>query len=182
MQDDLTQGDSQVFNAKRYRFHPLVRFFMLFLGALTAAYSIYFIAILIPHTANLTIFFKIVSVVVLYVSLSTMYTHLAGLNSVYVMQDRLELRFLLRKRIVVTWDKLIKMDIYKVITHYWKLEYIDNKGNKRIFKTSLAFPGIINLLIDIQDRKPDVELNELLKQVLLYRRKTTSPIPSETTE
>jgi hypothetical protein len=66
------------------------------------------------------------------------------------------------------------MEIYKVITHYWKIEYINSKGDKKIFRTSLAFPGIMNAITKIQDNKPDIELNELLKQVLLYKRSKIS--------
>ncbi len=180
MQDEIVIEPQKTPRAVRYRFHPLVRFFMIALGLITAGYSIYFITILIPHTANYTIFFKIISVVVLYIACNTTYNHLTGLNSVIIYEDRLELRFLLRRTISLTWDNLIGMEIYKVITHYWKLTYIDKKGNKRIFKTSLAFPGIINILLTIQDIKPDIELNDLLRQVLLFKRKTTTPPPQDT--
>jgi len=174
MPDELIEIQPEPQKAIRFRFHPLVRFSMLLMGLVAAGYSLYFIAFLIPQTANYTIFFKIISVVVLYVSLSTTYTHLTSLNTVIIRDGQLELHFLIRRNIIVPWHNLLSMDIYKVITHYWKINYLDNKGIKRTFKTSLAFPGIMKILITIQDRKPDVELNNLLEQVLLYRRKTTS--------
>lgn len=177
MQDNIAEPQPKQFKPKLFRFHPIVRIFMITLGLIATGYSIYFIAILIPHTANFTIFFKILSVIVLYVSLSTVYSHLSGLNSVIIYDDHLELRFLLKKRISISWDRLQQMSIYKVITHYWKITYLDKKGKLRIFKTSLAFPGIITILMTIQDRKPDVELNELLKQVLIFKRKATNPEP-----
>jgi hypothetical protein len=167
--------DTQAVNqtAQRFRFHPLVRCLMLLMGTVTAGYAFYFITILIPHSASNTVFFKIVSVVVLYVALSTVYNHLTALNSVIIRAEGLELGFLIRKRLFIPWHNLLNMEIYKVITHYWKLTYVNSKGITRIFRTSLAFPGIIKILLAIQDRKPDVELNELLKQVLIYKRKTT---------
>lgn len=157
----------------RFRFHPLVRMFMLMLGVIAAGYSTYFIVILIPRYGQVTVFFKIVSSVVLYVSLSTVYKHLTSLNSVIISQDGIALGFLLRKRIVIPWHNLVKMEIYKTITHYWKLSYLDHKGVVRIFKTSLAFPGIMEILLLIQAHKPDIELNHLLKQVLLYKNSPT---------
>lgn len=153
----------------RFRFHPIVRFFMLMLAAIAAGYSIYFIAIVIPRYGQVTIFFKIVSVVILYISLSTIFKHLTSLNSVIISQEGITLGFLLRRSITIPWHNLSKMEIYKIITHYWKLSYLDHTGIVRVFKTSLAFPGIMEILLLIQAHKPDIELNELLKQVLLYK-------------
>lgn len=155
---------------KRYRFHPFVRFSMIALSLIAASYSIYFIFILIPRYQNVTMFFKIASVLVLYVSLNTLYKHLTSLNSVIITDDKLELRFLLKKTIVIDWRNLKRMEIYKVITHFWKLTYVDKNGTEKIFRTALAFPGIVDILMTIQERKPDLELNELLSQVLLYKR------------
>jgi hypothetical protein len=162
----------EVVNSKpvRFRFHPLVRYFMIFLATISASYSIYFITILIPQYENVTIFFKIISVVVLYISLSTLYKHLTSLNYVIISNDNLKLGFLLKKNICIPWDKLSRMEIYKVITHYWKIIYIDEKAKSRVFKTSLAFPGIMEMLALIFEKKPDLEMNELLNQVLLYKR------------
>jgi len=87
-----------------------------------------------------------------------------------VNNDEIILGFILRKKIVIPWQNLVGMEIFKVITHYLKVIYIDNRNVRKVFKTSLAFPGIINLLLMIQDNKPDVELNELLKQVLIFKR------------
>lgn len=161
---------SNTFRAKRFRFHPFVRFSMILLSIIAASYSIYFIFVLIPKYQSATLFFKIISVVVLYISLSTFYKHLTSLNSVIIRDDKLELKFLLRKSIVIPWVRLSGMEIYKVITHFWKLIYIDEKGAKRIFKTALSFPGIMEILLMIQDQKPELEMNELLRQVLLYKR------------
>jgi len=163
----------------RYRFHPAVRYFILALAALTAFYSAYFIIILIPSIQKFTIAFKLISIITLYVSLNSIYKHLTSLNSVIISKDSLELRFLLRKRIIIPWSSLIKMDIYKVITHYWKVIYRNNQGDTKTFKTSLAFPGIVQILLSIQDHKPDVELNDLLSKVLQFKRNTI-PKPEET--
>lgn len=130
----------------------------------------FFIIVLIPRYESATLFFKIASVIVLYVSSQTLFKHLTSLNSVIIDKDKIELRFLVRKMITIDWDNLTGMEIYKIITHFWKLTYLDNHGKKRIFKTSLAFPGIMDILISIQNHKPELEMNELLKQVLLYKR------------
>jgi hypothetical protein len=154
----------------RFRFHPLVRYFMILLAAIAAFYSIYFITILIPRYENATIFIKITSVAILYFSGSTLYKHLTSLNSIIISNDGIVLGFILKNNIRISWNNLIKMEIYKVITHYWKIYYTDKTGISKVFKTSLAFPGIMEILCEIQEKKPDVELNELLKQVLLYKR------------
>jgi hypothetical protein len=143
---------------------------MMSLSLIAGAYSVFFIIVLIPRYESATLFFKIASVIVLYVSSQTLYKHLTSLNSVIISVDKIELSFLVRKTIVINWDNLTGMEIYKFITHYWKLTYLDKNGEKRIFKTSLAFPGIMDILISIQNHKPDLEMNELLTQVLLYKR------------
>lgn len=155
----------------RYRFHPFVRGLMILLSSVALCYSVYFIVFLIPKTPGVTTFFKAVSVIILYVSLSTLYKHLTSLNSIRMSEDDLVFTFLLRKRITIPWGNLVGMEIYKAVIHYWKVAYIDSLGNKKTFKTSLAFPGIMNILIQIHNRKNNLEMNELLSKVLEYKTK-----------
>ncbi|MFO7660662.1 MAG: hypothetical protein R6V77_07095 [Candidatus Cloacimonadaceae bacterium] len=170
MSENVTPDKQPTTKPKLYRFHPLVRFSMILLSMIAAGYSIYFIFFLIPRYQDVTAFVKIASVVVLYVALNTLYKHLTSLNSVIIRDDRLELSFLLKKKIVIPWFKLTGMQIYKVITHFWKITYKDDNDVVKTFKTSLAFPGIMDILLKIQDQKPDIEMNELLSQVLQYKR------------
>jgi len=168
--DIINQEPTVSTKTKLYRFHPLVRFSMILLSIIAGGYSLYFIFILIPRFQDVTVFCKIVSAVVLYIALSTLYKHLTALNSVIIRDDRLELSFLLRKRIIIPWHRLEEMQIFKVITHFWKLSYLDENGQHKTFRTSLAFPGIMTILLSIQDKKPDLKMNELLSQVLQYKR------------
>jgi hypothetical protein len=164
-------ADAKKKTGTRYRFHPLVRFPMLAMSAIALGYSIYFIGIIIPRIGEVTIFFKIVTVIILYVSLSTLIKHLTSLNSIIIRHDSLELRFLMRKRILIPWQAMQKMEIYKVITHYWRITYLDASGKQRIFKTSLAFPSIMQVLLSIQDHYPQLAMNDMLKSVLDYKRR-----------
>jgi len=170
MYPELDNKDTNKIIATRYRFHPFVRFFMLSLASITAAYSVYFIFVLIPRYSSATLFVKILSVVILYVSLRTIYKHLTALNSVIVSEDKLELKFLARKNITIPWQNISELKIYKVITHYWEMAYFDSKGVQKIFKSSLAYPGIINLLISIHAKNPSIKMNELLSQVIIYKQ------------
>jgi hypothetical protein len=153
-----------------FRFNPLVRWLMLIIATITAFYSVHFIIYTIPRIPSATLFVKFLSVLVLYVALDTIYKHLTGLNQVIIGADRLTLKFLLRHYISFPWDNLTQMEIYKTITHYWRFSYINDRGESKTFKTSLAFPGIMTILILIQERKPDIKLNPLLEQVLLYKK------------
>jgi hypothetical protein len=149
---------------------------MLLLSGVTAGYCFYFIVVLIPRYGQVTFFFKILTVLILYISLATIHKHLTSLNSVIISQEGITLGFLLRSKLIIPWHNLRKMEIYKVITHYWKLSYIDANGLLKIYKTSLAFPGIMEILLLIQAHKPDIELNELLRQVLLYKTQQTNKL------
>ena len=155
---------------RRFRFHPLVRYLMIVLSFTALVYSVYFILVLIPRYGDVSLFMKATSVLILYVAGNTLYKHLFTLNSVEISSTGLQLGFILRKRIFISWDRLLRMDIYKVITHFWKVVYQDEQGNKREFKTSLAFPGIMEILSAINEFKPDLEMNELLTGVLNYKR------------
>jgi hypothetical protein len=154
----------------RFRFHPLARWSMLTLAFVTACYCLHFMIVIIPQSENATIFVKALAIIILTISINTIYKHLTSLNSVIISQDSLVLKFLLRKTIMISWNNLVQMDIYKAISHYWKIKYLDSRGDSKIFNTSLAYPGIMTILSIIQERKPDIELNLLLKQVLLYNK------------
>jgi hypothetical protein len=162
-----------------YRFHPAVRIFMLFIASLTGIYTAYFMFIMIPTAPTGSIFFKILSVVILYVSGTTVYTHLTALNAVVIRADSLEFRYLLKRNILIPWNRLQKIEIFKVITHYWRTTYTDDKGATKTYKTSLAFPSVMQILMNIQDHCPELEMNELLKQVLIYKRTVADARKSE---
>lgn len=158
----------------RYRFHPFVRFSILLLASIVTIYCIYFIVILIPKNSNSTLFSKLVSILVLYVALNSIYRHLTGLNSVIIFADKIKFNFVIKRSISISWQEIISMQIYKKITHFWKIEYIDKKGAKNELITSLAFPGIMEILDKILEYKPDLEMNELLRQVIIYKQKTNN--------
>lgn len=152
---------------------------MLAIATVTGGYTLYFIIFAIPalnpdlmmfKSVSIAIFFKIVSVIILYVSVSTIITHTTALNAVVIRPESLEFRFLVKKNIVIPWDRLQKMEIFKVITHYWRTTYTDHKGETKTYKTSLAFPSVMKILLSIQDHHPNLEMNDMLKQVLLYKR------------
>jgi hypothetical protein len=160
-----------------YKFLPTVRYFTLAIAALTVFYSLYFIIMIIPRIVNSAIIFKILSIFMLYFSASTLYKHLTGLNIVTITNDALILRFILKKRITIPWSNLKRMEIYRAITHYWKIVYIDNTGVEKTYKTSLSFPGVVQILFNVLEHKPDLEMNDLLSKVLQFKKRAQESTP-----
>lgn len=152
----------------RYRFHPLIRWVMIAFTALIAGYSIYFLVRWV--NADTPMFFKITPLVILYIGLDSLFRHLTALNEVIFTPECLWLRFIIKPAIPIPWDNLRALQLQKRITYYLYIGYTDLKGQQKLYKTPASFPKMTEILYNIADLAPQVEMNEELAKMVAYLR------------
>lgn len=152
----------------RYRVHPLLIFFKV---VLALALIVPAIVLLVNKVdADTPLFFKLAALMVLYIGLDSVFRHTTSLSSVIFTQECLWLRFPLKPSIPIPWDKFISMRLHKRITYYLYLEYTDLKGQNRTYKTVTSFPKMTEILYNISELAPHIQVTGELEKIILYLR------------
>jgi len=166
-----------------YRYNPILRYFMMLLSALTASYSIYFMAKYVRVDTPLLV--KIIPTVIIFIALDNLLKHLTTLNTVYFHDKFLALGFIARRNLLIPYDNVESIVLQRFITYYIYLAYLDDKGKKQVLKVNASFPKILDVMLLIYDNCPNLKIEEQLKKMLLYVRKrhlnqTEEPPKAET--
>ncbi|HOC95265.1 MAG TPA: hypothetical protein PK802_05250 [Candidatus Cloacimonadota bacterium] len=153
----------------RYRLHPLSRLPFLAISIAVAAWCLW---VLFNRISSETpSFFRILPLVVLFIALDTAVRHLTNLNSVIFAPECLWLRFILRPSIAIPYERIQGMEFRKSITYYVYLKYTDARGRDRLFKTNASFPKMLEIMYNIADLCPQIQMNdELAKLVQVMQR------------
>lgn len=152
----------------RYAQPQLLRLLMIGLALLVIAYSLFFLTRFVDR--DTPVFFKLLPLIIMFVGLDSVLRQTTSLNAITFYEDRLCLAFLLRKKIVISYKDIKRLDIYRKITYYIHLSYNDESGASKLFKTPASFPKILEIVFNIADLAPQVEMNELLSQTVKLLR------------
>lgn len=151
-----------------YRFHPLLRWIMILFTALIVGYTVYFLVRWV--NAETPLFFKVTPLVILYIGLDSLLRHLTSLNRVIFTPECLWLRFIIKPAIPIPWENIKTMRLQKRITYYLYIGYRDLKGKDKVYKTPASFPKMMEILFNIADLAPQVEMNDELQNMIIYLR------------
>lgn len=157
----------------RYRFNPFVRMFMIAITLGIGIYSIYFLAIYVNQDTPLIA--KLIPIMILFVSLNSFIRHTTSLNSVIFTPECLWLRFILKPSIPIEYDKIESLTLQRNLAYYLYIGYWDAKDRKRIYKTSAAFPKMLEIMYNIVEMSPQIVLDEHLGKVMGYLKETNTP-------
>jgi hypothetical protein len=153
----------------RYRVNPLIRFSSVAIQILISSYCLFVLFKYAPM--QVSAWFRILPLVILFISLDTLIKHLTTLNELIFGEEFLMLRFILLPGKTIVYEKIVSMELRKVITYYVFLTWTDGSGKKRTLKTQASFPRMLEIMFNIADLAPQTTLNpELEKMIDLIRR------------
>ncbi|MDD4309782.1 MAG: hypothetical protein PHO32_05335 [Candidatus Cloacimonetes bacterium] len=152
----------------RYRYSPLVRAFMLSLSAVIFAYSIFFLVRFV--NADTPKFFKILPLMITFVALDSILRQTTSLNCVYFYKDRIQFSYLLKRKLEIPYNSILTMQLDRKITYSLKIGYTNSAGVKQQFKTPASFPKILEIILNIADLSPNVELNDFMAKAVEHLR------------
>lgn len=155
----------------RYRYNPMVRGFMLVLSILIMAYTLYFLIAVV--TGVMPLFFKILPLVILFVSLDSILRQITSLNCVAFYEDRVSFSYLAKRKVEIPYPQITKMELIKKITYYLDLTYRDETGAVKQFRTPASFPKILEIIVNLAELSPNVELSDMLGKAVEHLRNRT---------
>lgn len=148
----------------RYRYNPVSKGISVLTHFLISGYCLY---VLVVHvTAQSAWWMKYLPLVVLFVSLDSLVRHVTTLNSVIFTPECVWFRYILKPPNPIEYDRLISLELKKVITYYVFVVFTDRKGAKRIIKVPASFPKMIEILYNIADLSPQIIMNEELDKMI----------------
>jgi hypothetical protein len=148
----------------RYRVNPVVRGVAIFANILISGWCIFVLLTYVRSDSAWWI--KFLPLVVLFFSLDSLFRHLTSLNSVIFTPECLWLRYILKPSVAIEYDRIISMELRRVLTYYVFIGFTDQKGNRRIIKTQASFPKMIEIMYNIADLAPQVVMNEDLNKMV----------------
>ncbi|MGC9361729.1 MAG: hypothetical protein ACP5F3_02265 [Candidatus Syntrophosphaera sp.] len=148
----------------RYRVNPIVRGFAIVANVLISGWCLF--VLLTYVRADSAWWIKILPLVVLFVSLDSLFRHLTSLNSLIFTPECLWLRYILKPSVGIEYDRITSMELRKVLTYYVFIGFTDRRGNRRIIKMQASFPRMIEIMYNIADLAPQVVMNEDLCKMI----------------
>jgi|GEM_PF-2439671 len=148
-----------------YSYMMPVRYFMLAIAFATALYSLYFLVNFVY--SDTPTFFKVLPLVIVYVSIDTMLRHLTGLNKVVFERDHLVLKYLVKKPLLIPYAMIRDLELKRKITYYVRISYeVDGKLN--VYQTNASFPKMLKILLCIYEHSPNLNLDPKFKEAMEY--------------
>ncbi|MBW6514007.1 MAG: hypothetical protein K0B87_04545 [Candidatus Syntrophosphaera sp.] len=148
----------------RYRVNPIVRVPAMILHTLLVGWSLW---VLFSYVrADSAWWIKVLPLVVLFVSLDSLFRHLTSLNAVIFTPECLWLRYILKPPVAIEYDRIVSLELRKVLTYYVFLGFTDRSGKKRLIKTQASFPRMIEIMYNIADLAPQIVMNEELNKMI----------------
>jgi len=143
-----------------YRYPPLLRGFMLLFAALVAIYTIYFLFAVV--NADTPLVFKLLPLIILFVSFNSCLNHLTTLNCVSFMPDRIVFSYLLKKQVQIRYQDVLYMELRKQMRYYLNIKYRDESGAEKLFLAPATFPKTLEIMLVIADLCPNIKLSDKL--------------------
>ncbi len=155
----------------RYRVNPYGKFFSIVLHLAICLWCLYVIVSPNVRTQDWSVFYRVLPYVVLFVSLDSLFRHLTSLYALIFTPECLWFRYILRPSIAVEYDRILSMELRRMISYYMFLTFTDRNGSKRIIKTPASFPRMIEIMYNIADIAPQLVMNDELNKMIEVIRK-----------
>ncbi len=152
----------------RYGYNPWVRGLMLFFAVTVLIYTLFFLVKVV--NGNMPLFFKILPLIILFVSLDSILRQATSLNCVLFGADYIRFSYLAKRKLEIPYADIIQLDLEKRLTYYLHLRYQDANGAEQTFKTPASFPKILEIILNLADLSPQVKLNGMLTKAVEHLR------------
>ena len=149
-----------------YRHNPVLRWFMIAISFAIMVYSIYFMMRYVSNTSP--IFFKILPIAIAFVGLDSVLKKITSLNSVTFEQDRLRLGFIAKRALEIPYENIRKLELYRKITFYFGISYIDLNGKEKKYTAQASFPHTLEIILNIADMAPKAAIPDQMQSIVDY--------------
>lgn len=160
MSSEIPLNDKAPKQPIHYRYPPLLRGFMLLFAAAVAIYTIFFLFAVV--NADTPIVFKLLPLIILFVSFNSCINHLTTLNCVSFYPDSMVFSYLLKKKVQIRYNDVLYMELRKQVRYYLNIKYRDESGQDKLFMAPANFPKTLEIMLVIADLCPNIILSDKL--------------------
>lgn len=153
----------------RYRMPVVMRVLGIIAHTLVSGYCIFLMFTRVTHSTPIVM--KVLPILILFISLDALFKHLTSLNSIIFTPECLWFRYLILPSIPVDYAQISTMELKRMVTYYVYLGFTDSRGRKRVLKNPASFPKMMEIMYNIADLAPQLQMNpELDKMMSVLRR------------
>ncbi len=147
-----------------FRYSPLLRGIMIIFAGLVSVYSLYFLIVVV--NADTPLFFKLLPLIIMFVSLNSALKHLTALNCVSFLEDRIRYSYITKRKVEIKYSDVLYMELRKQITYTVQIRYRNEKGEEKLFITPASFPRTLEIMLIIADLCPNIKLSDKLSNAV----------------
>jgi len=148
-----------------YRFNAFIRWFTLIFAVAAIVYSVWLIFNRIE--AESSKFVKIVPFIIIFFASNSLMRNLFSLNTIVFKEDAIIFRFLARKSVRIPWNSIRKMELEDARHKMIKISFEADDGKNKIFRFSLSFPKMLEIINGIAEMSPQAEYDQFLQNVIV---------------
>jgi len=158
-----------------YIFPPFLRYFTLLIAICLFAFSVYAIATKVYSDSSTIV--KVFPFLIIFFAYDSLYRNLFTLNRVSFFSEYLQLSFLAKKKIVIKWEDIVKIDNNLNKKRFFIIHYKQGEVEKQ-FALQMSFPNVIDILNFIKIFAPHIETDELVSSLMFVLKDDITKINS----
>ena len=150
---------------RSYRFNAFIRWFTLIFAAAAIVYSVWLIFNKIEADSSKLV--KIVPFLIIFFASNSLMRNLFSLNTIVFKENEIVFRFLARKSVRISWKSIRKMELEDARHKMIKISFEADDGKNKIFRFSLSFPKMLEIINGIAEMSPQAEYDQFLQNVIV---------------
>jgi len=150
---------------RSYRFNAFIRWFTLIFATAAIVYSVWLIFNKIEADSSKLV--KIVPFLIIFFASNSLMRNLFSLNTIVFKKNEIVFRFLARKSVRISWKSIRKMELEDARHKMIKISFEADDGKDKIFRFSLSFPKMLEIINGIAEMSPQTEFDQFLQNVIV---------------
>lgn len=151
-----------------FRFPLFTRYFTLILGILVILYSLFFIFTQI--NADTSKFQKFLPFIIIFFAFDSVSRNLFTVNKISLFKDKIEFSYLAKKKVVIFWENVKKLESYQEKGKFFVIHYLDASGTIKKHFFPMAFKNIIDIINYIANFNEKIEMDEFVSSLVFIQK------------
>ena len=147
----------------RYGTKAIMRYMSLLFTLILCGYAV--MVIFSQAYQNTFFLMKILPFLIIFYSINHIYRNIFTLKNITIKDNELVLFYLLKKKIIIKWENIIKIETIITPRRYFNL-YFTNKTDEKIISIDMSFKNIIEILNYIKYFAPHIETDEFVSSLI----------------
>ena len=152
-----------------FTFPRFMRYVTLVIGFMLLVFSFY--VVFTQINGDSSTFKKILPFIIMFLAADSLFRNLFSLNKVSIYKDKVVFSYIAKKKLIVNWRKINKLETYQGKGKFFVLYYYDNVNSKEIKKyyIPMAYNNILEIVNYIVYLSNDIQTDDFVKSLIYLK-------------